>query len=98
MDQEVEEPWILWAAPILAYQKVTMICPVCERVWPEGCEQAIAVEKRGKCICCIAKAGERIETDPYEFSMGPQRALPKSVAAIMASTNQVVSEILETEN
>lgn len=42
-------------------------CEHCERVWPRGCEQAVAIRKRGKCICCIVKLGERIEMDPYEF-------------------------------
>ena len=42
-------------------------CPVCKREWPEDCEQSRAVNMRGKCIVCIADAGERIEMNPYEF-------------------------------
>ena len=42
-------------------------CPVCKRKWPTGCEQAIAVEKRGKCIVCLIANDEHIEMNPYEF-------------------------------
>jgi hypothetical protein len=43
-------------------------CLECGRDWPSGTEQAIAIQKRGKCIVCITEAGERICMEPYEFS------------------------------
>jgi len=47
-------------------------CPVCAREWPDDIsEQAIAVEKRGKCIVCIVEAEEHIEMNPYEFAVKP---------------------------
>jgi hypothetical protein len=49
-------------------------CPRCKKLWPEGCEQAIAVMKRGVCISCLTKAGECICMEPYEFAMDVKEA------------------------
>ena len=50
-----------------------MKCPKCGKEWPDDCEQAVAIEKRGKCIGCIIKDGETFEIDPYEFE--PKKTL-----------------------
>lgn len=44
-------------------------CLVCGREWPDDSEQVKAMVTRGKCIVCIVEAEERIEMNPYEFSV-----------------------------
>lgn len=56
------------AAPVDA---VVIRCPVCSREWPHGCEQWVAVAKRGKCIVCLVAAKETWESDPYDFQSLP---------------------------
>ena len=51
--------------------RVVIRCPVCDREWPHGCEQWVAVTKRGKCIVCLVKSKETWESDPYEFQSLP---------------------------
>lgn len=46
-------------------------CDLCEREWPAGCEQAVAIRKRGKCIVCLVALGEHFSMDPYEFPNDP---------------------------
>lgn len=46
-------------------------CDLCEREWPAGCEQAVAIRKRGKCIVCLVALGEHFSMDPYEFPSDP---------------------------
>lgn len=51
-------------------------CPKCNHEWEEGCEQEVAIRKRGKCIGCVVDAKERIEMEPYEFAVQPKEATP----------------------
>ena len=46
-------------------------CDQCDRYWPAGCEQAVAIRKRGKCIVCLVEFGEHFSMDPYEFPSDP---------------------------
>ena len=43
-------------------------CPKCHLNWVKGCEQAIAIRKRGKCIACLVSDREEFCMDPYEFA------------------------------
>jgi hypothetical protein len=53
------------------------ICPVCKRDWEDGCEQDVAIHKRGKCIACIITAGEHIQVEPYEFPATSEQPNPE---------------------
>ena len=46
-------------------------CDRCGCDWPAGCEQAVAIRKRGKCIVCLVAMGEHFSMDPYEFPSDP---------------------------
>ena len=46
-------------------------CPVCAHDWPAGCEQAVAIRKRGRCIVCLVARGEHFSMYPYEFPSDP---------------------------
>ena len=48
-------------------QQPLVRCPTCSREWPAGCEQAVAIRKRGECIVCLIAHGEKWCKDPYEF-------------------------------
>ena len=46
-------------------------CDRCGHDWPAGCEQAVAIRKRGKCIVCLIALGEHFSMAPYEFPSDP---------------------------
>jgi len=54
--------------------KKKTVCPKCKSEWEEyPCEQSVAIEKRGKCIKCLIKDKEEIQTKPYEFQLEEEK-------------------------
>jgi hypothetical protein len=54
-------------------------CAVCKREWPKGCEQTVAIRKRGKCIVCLIELREPFSMEPYEFPSDPDYAPNEAV-------------------
>lgn len=68
------EPMQGGALPSVPLQPVVQ-CGTCEREWPVGCEQAVAIRKRGCCIVCLIAQGAHFSMDPYEFERDPDPIL-----------------------
>jgi len=51
----------------------TKTCPKCKKVWPAISEQSVAIDKKGKCIGCMIRDGDKIQMDPYEFGVKKEK-------------------------